>query len=85
MNNPDAELARFLSSLSLWLDGMSKFITISKGEWRNAYTGHHLLAQDLRKHTLMLKKQASTLSERYGSQDFVKPVHVEASNNEVPL
>jgi hypothetical protein len=85
MNNPDAELARFLSSLSLWLDGMSKFITISKGEWRNAYTGHHLLAQDLRKHTLMLKKQASALSERNGSQDFVKPIHVEASSNKVPL
>jgi hypothetical protein len=69
MTNPDPDLARFLSSLSVWLDGMGKFIAISKGEWRNAYSGQHLLAQDLRKQTLRLKKQVMTLSQRYGSQD----------------
>jgi hypothetical protein len=65
MVDPDPELARFLSSLSLWLDGVSKFMAVTKSEWRNASTSHHLMSQKLRQHTLELKKQAAALSDRY--------------------
>jgi hypothetical protein len=67
MADPDPELARFLSSLSLWLDGVSKFIAVSKSEWRNASTGHHLMAQTLRQHTLKLKQQINVLEQRFVS------------------
>lgn len=69
MADLNPELAHFLSSLSLWLDGVSKFIAVSKSEWRNASAGHHLMSQKLRQHTLELKKQAAALSERYGSTE----------------
>lgn len=69
MANPEPELAHFLSSLSLWLDGVSKFMAVTKSEWRNASAGHHLMSQKLRQHTLELKKQAAALGERYSMNE----------------
>lgn len=58
------EVIEFLDSLSLWFDGMSKFISMTKSGWENAPAGYHLLAQKLSKHTLDLKRDAKGLSAR---------------------
>lgn len=81
MTGPDPELARFLASLSLWLDGVSKFIAVTKSEWRNASIGHHLMAQTLRQHTLKLKQQAKMLEQRFVPFDG-QPARSESSVDE---
>ncbi len=60
----DAEMANFCAMLATWFDGLSVFIAVTKGEWSHASTGHHLMAQRLRKETLRLRRDAEALSVR---------------------
>lgn len=66
--NTEAEqTAALLRSVALWFDGMSKFIAVSKGEWRNAYTGQVLMAQQLGRHSLELKRELRAVADRLAS------------------
>lgn len=58
------DVAEFLNSLSLWFDGMSKFISMTKSGWKDAPVGYHLMAQKLSRHTTELKRDAMAISVR---------------------
>ena len=46
-----------LESLVLWLDGMAKFIDITKAHLPDLYDGQVILMQRLSRHTVELKKR----------------------------
>lgn len=64
----EQDIAEFLTSLSSWFGGMSTFLALSKREWRHASAAEHLMAQQLRRHTLRLKGKADALSARMRAQ-----------------
>lgn len=66
-STPDC--AEVLSSLVTWLEGMSFFIAASKSQWRDAPTGHYLLAQRLRKDTQALKQEVMRLRSAFDDSE----------------
>lgn len=60
----DEELAALLQSLASWLDGMGHFIAVTKSEWEHASTGQHLMAQRLHRHTLKLRRDVESMSDK---------------------
>jgi hypothetical protein len=60
----DDDVVVFLDSLTLWFEGMSMFIAMTKGQWRDAPTSHYLTAQKFRQHTIKLKLKTKALRAR---------------------
>lgn len=64
-----ADLAAVLTDLAQWLDGMSRFMAVSKREWTNATVADHLVSQRLRKHTLSLRRNVAALGLRLAADE----------------
>jgi len=55
-----------LRELPRWLDGVAKFMRISKAQWTRASVGEVLLAQSLAQDTLQLKKVLMAYNQSRG-------------------